>query len=57
MKCNHYSVISLFCELEPHSGEVYLIQHYVIKLVSDLKQVGGFPQVSSTNKTDRQDIT
>ena len=23
-------------------GEVYLIQHYVIKFVSDLRQVGGF---------------
>jgi len=26
-------------------GEVYLIQHYVIKFVSDLRQVGGFLQV------------
>ena len=36
-----------------------LIQHYVIKFVSDLSQVGGFlrgPPVSSTNKTDRHDI-
>ena len=24
------------CEFEPHSGEVYSIQHYVIKFVSDL---------------------
>ena len=23
------------CEFEPRSGEVYLIQHYVIKFVSD----------------------
>jgi len=30
------------CEFESHSGEVYPIQHYVIKLVSDLRQVGGF---------------
>jgi hypothetical protein len=29
-------------EFEPHSGEVYSIQHYVIKFVSDLRQVGGF---------------
>ena len=36
-------------------GEVYSIQHYVIKFVSDL--VGGFSPVSSTNKTDRHDIT
>jgi len=26
----------------PTHGEVYLIQHYVIKFVSDLRQVGGF---------------
>jgi hypothetical protein len=31
------------------------MQHYVIKFVSDLLSPG--PQVSSTNKTDRQDIT
>jgi hypothetical protein len=28
------------CEFEPCSGEVYSIQHYVIKFVSDLRQVG-----------------
>jgi hypothetical protein len=31
-----------------------------MKFVSDLRQIGGFspgPPVSSTNKTDRQDIT
>jgi hypothetical protein len=33
---NHYS-----CEFEPH-GEVYSIQHPVIKFVIDLQQVGGF---------------
>jgi len=37
-------------------GEVYSIQHYVIKFVSDLWQVSGFLWVSSTNKTDRHDI-
>jgi len=26
----------------PTNGEVYTIQHYVIKFVSDLPQVGGF---------------
>jgi hypothetical protein len=39
---------------------VYSIQHYVIQFVSDLRQVGGFfpgTPVSSTNKTDRHDIT
>jgi hypothetical protein len=29
----------------PVHGEVYWIQHYVIKLVSDLRQVGGFLRV------------
>ena len=36
------------------------VQYYVIKFVSDLRQVGGFllcPPVSFTNKTDRYDIT
>ena len=36
------------------------VKHYVIKFVSDLRLVGGFPRVhpvSSTNKTDRHDIT
>jgi hypothetical protein len=27
---------------ESRSGEVYLLQHYVIKFVSDLRLVGGF---------------
>ena len=31
-----------FKEFEPRSGEVYSIQHYVIKFVSDLRQVDGF---------------
>jgi hypothetical protein len=33
-----YNVVSL----NPTHGEVYSIQHYVIKFVSDLQQVGGF---------------
>ena len=37
--------------LNPVHSKVYSIQHYVIKFVSDLQQV------SSTNKTDRHDIT
>ena len=28
--------------LNPVHGEVYLIQHYVIKFVSDLRQISGF---------------
>ena len=40
-------------------GEVYSIQLYVIMFVNDMRQVGSFPDtpVSSTNKTDRHDIT
>jgi hypothetical protein len=30
------------CEFESRSGEAYSIQHYVIKFVSDLRQIGGF---------------
>jgi hypothetical protein len=36
------------------------MQHYVIKFVSDLRQVGGFSPgalASSINKTNRRDIT
>jgi hypothetical protein len=43
--------------LNPTHSEVYSIQHYVIKFVSYLWQVGGFFVVSSTNKTDRYNIT
>jgi hypothetical protein len=45
--------------LNPVHIEVYSIQHYVIKFVSDLRQVGGFllvPPISSINKTDHHDI-
>ena len=38
-------------------GEVYLIQHYVIKFVSELLQVGGFLSFPPLNKTDRCNIT
>jgi hypothetical protein len=31
--------------MNPVHGEVYLIQHYVIKFVSDLRQVGDFLRV------------
>ena len=41
----------------PAHGKVYSIQHYVIKFVSDLRQVSGFLPYSSTNKTDRHHIT
>ena len=54
----NYMFLYLCCEFESRSGRG--VQHYVIKFVSDLRQVGGFLQVtpvSSTNKTDRHDIT
>ena len=33
------------CESKAARGELYSIQHYVIKFFSDLEQVGGFLQV------------
>jgi len=44
----------------PAHGEVYLMQHYVIKFVSDLRQVGGFLLVlrfPPPVKLTRHDIT
>ena len=41
-------------------GEMYSIQHYAIKFVSDFREVGGFIRVnpvSSTIKIERHDIT
>jgi len=37
-KTTYAKVVSL----NPVYGEVYLIQHYMIKIVSDLRQVSGF---------------
>ena len=47
--------------LNPAYGEVFLIQHYVIKFVSELRQVCYPPppsstSVSCTRKSDRHDI-
>ena len=44
----------------PVHVEVYSIQHIVIQVVNDLRQVGDFflgTPVSSTDKSDRHDIT
>ena len=41
----------------PARGDVYSIQIYVIKFVSDIRLVSDFFPVSSTNKTDRHCIT
>ena len=35
-------IITQVVSSNPVNGEVYLIQHCVIKFVSDLRQVGGF---------------
>ena len=44
-----YNYISAYhhksCEFRSSSGEVYLIQYYVIKFVSDLRQVCSFLRV------------
>ena len=57
----NYNVLSpLVVSSNPAHGEVYSIQHYVIKFVIDLRQVSRFLPVlpvSSTNKTNRRDIT
>ena len=39
-----YAIITKVVSSNPVHGEVYSIQHYVIKFVSDLRQVGGFLQ-------------
>ena len=44
-----------FLNSNPAHGEVYLIQHYVIKFVSDSRHVGGWLRV--LNQIDRNDIT
>jgi hypothetical protein len=46
------------CDFETRSCEVYSIHHYMIKFVSDLRNVGGFLlalRFPPTKKTDRQD--
>jgi hypothetical protein len=54
--CNQSLITTKVVSSYSTHGEVYSIQYYVIKFVSDLRQVGGFLRVSSTNKTDCQDI-
>ena len=52
-------IISQVVSSNPVHGKAYSMQHYVIKFVSDLRQVGGFLLVlpiSSTNQTDCHDI-
>ena len=42
--CND-SAYYLVVSSNPVDGEVYSMQHYIIKFVSDLQQVGGFHRV------------
>ena len=52
--------ITTYCEFEPLSGKVHLIQNYVINFVSDLWQVGGFLWIlrfPQQIKTYHHDIT
>jgi hypothetical protein len=54
------SITTKVLSSNPTLGEVYLIQHYVIKFVIDLWQVGGFLSVLQFPppiKTDCHDIT
>ena len=53
------SITTNIVSSNPVHGEVYSIQHYVIKFVSDLRQVSGFLWVLCIppNKTDHHDMT
>jgi len=49
--CNHcLSPLKLSVSSNPAHGEMYLTQHYVIKFVSELLQVGGFLRFPSPIK-------
>jgi hypothetical protein len=58
--CND-SAYYLVVSSNPAHGEVYSIQHYIIKFVSELQQVGGFLWVLRffffTSKTDRRKLS
>jgi hypothetical protein len=41
-------ITTKFVSSNPADTEVYSIQHYVIKFVSDLQQVGDFSPITST---------
>ena len=49
-------ITTVVVSLNPARGEMFSIQHCVIKFVSDLRQVYG-TMVSFTNKTDPHDVT
>jgi hypothetical protein len=39
---NYQLIITEVVSLNPDHGEVYSTQHYVIKFVSKMRQIGGF---------------
>jgi hypothetical protein len=45
------------CEFESLSDEVYSIQHYMLKFVSDLRQVDGFLRVLQFSPPIKQTAT
>ena len=52
--------VPITIEIVSRSGDVYLIQRYVIRFLSDFQQVGGFLRafpIFSIKKADRHDIT
>ena len=55
----NYLSVSVTTNIVSSSGEVYSIQHYVLKFVSDLRQVGGFLLVLQFSPpiTDWHDIS
>ena len=60
MTSQYQPITTKVVSLNPVHGKVYLIQHYVVKFVSYLRQVCGFSPgtpVSSINKIDCHDIT
>jgi hypothetical protein len=49
-----YAITTNVVSSNPDQGEVYSIQHYVIKFVSDLRQVGGFLMVPAVREIIRK---
>ena len=57
--CATSAITTKVVSSNPAHCEVYSIQHYVLKFISDLRQAGWFSPgtpVSSTNKTDHHDM-
>ena len=50
-------ITTKYMDSNPVHGEVYSIQHYVIKLVSDLRLVGRFHQALRFPPPDHNEIT